>query len=212
MPEGFDHPEPYWDDETRAYWLPLVGSRFTNRASRFLRAIGRLEEGATREDAQAELTAIAARLRAEYPQDAAPGVWLKSLREEFAGAARRPLMLLRAPARIRAAHRLRERGASAADGGRSNAMESSGSVSRWALRDGALLRLQLIEGMILALGGARRGDRGRHTSSGVPLGARPGHHARFPGRGGRPHRAALRRGRHALQPVWPRAFCRVSRA
>ncbi|NKB86854.1 MAG: FtsX-like permease family protein [Acidobacteria bacterium] len=153
MPPEFDHPEPHWDDERTSYWLPLVGSRFTDRTRGFLRTIGRLRENATMAEAQAELTTIASRVRAQHPQDATPGVWVRPLREEFAGAARRPLLMLALAAGFvlliacaNVAHLLLTRTLE-----RKN--EFAVRLALGASR-GGLLRLQLVEGLLLATAGA----------------------------------------------------------
>jgi predicted permease len=64
MPEGFRFPN------NADLWMPLSvqpGLREQQRTSRFHQMIGRLAPGASREQAQAELDAIAQRLTTEYP-------------------------------------------------------------------------------------------------------------------------------------------------
>jgi putative ABC transport system permease protein len=64
MPPGFDFPDG------AEVWAPLAFDAKTaaNRASRFLTVIGRLADGRTRQDAQAQMSVVADRLAREYPQ------------------------------------------------------------------------------------------------------------------------------------------------
>jgi predicted permease len=72
---------------------PLRGVR---RSTNFLRALARLKPGFTREQAEADLTAVAERIRREYPVDNAQklGVTLSRLHEEVVGAFRLALWIL----------------------------------------------------------------------------------------------------------------------
>ena len=93
MPESFAHPE---DAE---FWVPLapVGQferLFSARGSYWLTIIGRLKPGITREAAQSEMDAIAARLEKEYPSNAGIGIRLVPLHEEIVGDVKRPLIIL----------------------------------------------------------------------------------------------------------------------
>src|SRR5688572_5419931 len=93
MPESFAYPE---DAE---FWVPLapVGQfqgLFTARGSYWLTIIGRLKAGVTREAAQSEMDAIAARLEQEYPANAGIGIRLVPMHEEMVGDVKRPLMIL----------------------------------------------------------------------------------------------------------------------
>ena len=65
MPPGFSFPEPFID-----LWTPLQQRAAFLRTSRSLDVVGRLRTGATIEAATAELSAIAKRLGATYPEDA----------------------------------------------------------------------------------------------------------------------------------------------
>jgi hypothetical protein len=64
MPPGFDFPDG------AEVWAPLAfdAKGAANRATRDLTVIGRLADGRTREDAQAQLSVVADRLAREYPQ------------------------------------------------------------------------------------------------------------------------------------------------
>ncbi|HJR59603.1 MAG TPA: ABC transporter permease [Vicinamibacterales bacterium] len=93
MPESFAYPE---DAE---FWVPLapVGQfegLFTARGSYWLTIIGRLKGGVTREAAQSEMDAIAARLEKEYPANSGIGIRLVPMHEEMVGDVKRPLMIL----------------------------------------------------------------------------------------------------------------------
>jgi putative ABC transport system permease protein len=65
------------------------------RKGRFLTPIGRLKPGVTIEQAQAEMSVIARQLENEYPQfDTGWGIFVRSMREEFVGEIRTPLLVL----------------------------------------------------------------------------------------------------------------------
>jgi len=75
--------------------LPLEQNAFMVRSSSNYRGIGRLAEGATLTQAQAELNGIASRILAAYPEEAMlSGVSLRTLREVTFGSLTRPLLLL----------------------------------------------------------------------------------------------------------------------
>ena len=91
MPPGFDY--PYGAD----IWFP--GDQIPNTSGRTahnFRVIGRLADGVSPEEAQAEMTAIAGRLQAEYgpAENDAVDVVVRPLREERAGDTGRTLALL----------------------------------------------------------------------------------------------------------------------
>ena len=93
MPASFAHPE---DAE---FWVPLapVGQYqqlFASRGSYWLTIVGRLKPGVTREAAQSEMDAIAARLEKEYPANAGIGIRLVPMHEEIVGDVKRPLIIL----------------------------------------------------------------------------------------------------------------------
>ena len=93
MPAGF------WPTENADYWVPLapVGQfeeLFQARGSYWLTIIGRLKPGITRQAAQSEMDAIAARLEKEYPVNAGIGIRLVPMHEELVGDVKRPLLIL----------------------------------------------------------------------------------------------------------------------
>src|SRR5262245_14695297 len=99
MPPSFRFPTPdieLWSSMAIFYTLPASAGDWIN--SRFLRGyrvIGRLQNGTTREQAQAEMNAIADRLARTYPaSEAGLGVILLPLREQMVGTYRRPLVVL----------------------------------------------------------------------------------------------------------------------
>jgi putative ABC transport system permease protein len=90
----YRHPEPTWD-QTAQLWRPMALTEGRGRGSRYLRAIARLKPGVSLDQAQTELTAIAQRLAAAYPEsNAKRGVSLVSLRAQFTGDLGRLLALL----------------------------------------------------------------------------------------------------------------------
>jgi putative ABC transport system permease protein len=94
MPAGFAHPQ------TVEMWAPLKLATappqvLANRQRRFLRVMARLKPGVTLHQAQAEMDQIAIRLQQENPQtNAAQGVKIVGIREQYAGDARTPLLVL----------------------------------------------------------------------------------------------------------------------
>jgi putative ABC transport system permease protein len=78
-------------------WVPLQPSADERQSGAFwLEAVGRLKPEVSLDQAQREMTAIAARLGAERPDDRDLGVALVSLREEIAGPFRPALVMLTA--------------------------------------------------------------------------------------------------------------------
>ena len=66
-----------------------------NRGGHFIRAVGRLKEGVSVDQARAELTAIAARLERDHPQDNTnQGIHVTSLHDALVAEARPALLLL----------------------------------------------------------------------------------------------------------------------
>ena len=66
-----------------------------NRRAGYLRAVGRLKDGATLAQAQREAEAISNRLALAYPRDdGGAGVAVQSMREQLFGAVRQPLLVL----------------------------------------------------------------------------------------------------------------------
>jgi putative ABC transport system permease protein len=65
------------------------------RRSAYLRAVGRLKDGITLRQAQAEAEALASRLASEYPvDDAGTGAVVQGVREQLFGVVRQPLLVL----------------------------------------------------------------------------------------------------------------------
>lgn len=93
MPAGLDYPRD------AALWLPLdaadPATGVDERGARYLRAVGRLADGATPASAGRELRALSQRLAAEYPETNAGRVAaLLPLRERFFGDVRPGMILL----------------------------------------------------------------------------------------------------------------------
>src|SRR5512145_1053652 len=92
LPQSFQFPERDLDA-----WVPLQPSPEDRQSGAFwLRSVGRLKPGVTLAQAQQEMTAIAARLGAERPEDRELGVVLVGLREEIAGPFKPALVMLTA--------------------------------------------------------------------------------------------------------------------
>ncbi len=66
LPPSYRHPEPNPEREPSIY-VPYRFERGDSRSGRFIRAIGRLKPGMTKDDARSELQTIAARLGETYP-------------------------------------------------------------------------------------------------------------------------------------------------
>jgi putative ABC transport system permease protein len=92
MPTGFRFPE--WAD----FWLPFGQMGKDELASRVrhpLEVVARLKAGATRAEAQAQMSTIAARLAQEYPKtNGGWGVTVVPLRAELVGSAQPALLIL----------------------------------------------------------------------------------------------------------------------
>ncbi|MCC6234465.1 MAG: ABC transporter permease [Verrucomicrobiales bacterium] len=92
MPSGFRHPSGRFE-----LWTPaaLEGEeRTTQRGSHSWEVVGRLKRGVTLEQAQSELSVIAARLAAQYEDNRGLGVALAGLHDEMVGGTRRALWVL----------------------------------------------------------------------------------------------------------------------
>ena len=90
MPAGFAFPEAITE-----LWAPLVPEPGMNRGYHLLNVVGRLRPDATLEQARAELTAIAARSAAAYPESNKDwGVELKPLQDAVVASISRPLWIL----------------------------------------------------------------------------------------------------------------------
>jgi predicted permease len=71
------------------------GDLAANRRSGYLRAVARLKDGVSLDQARQEAQAIATRLGQQYPrEDGGRGATVVSLEEQFVGPARRPMFLL----------------------------------------------------------------------------------------------------------------------
>jgi predicted permease len=94
MPPSFRF-APFWAT-TATLWRPLsLAARTTDRNGRSLRVFARLRTGVSREQAQAEASATAARLAAAYPESNAKlGIEVVPLREKVVSAVRPTLLLL----------------------------------------------------------------------------------------------------------------------
>ena len=92
LPQSFQFPERDLDA-----WVPLQPSPDDRRSGAFwLRTVGRLKPGVSLAQAQQEMTAIAARLGAERPEDGELGVALVDLRNEIARPFKPALVMLTA--------------------------------------------------------------------------------------------------------------------
>ena len=94
MPEGFKYP---LDEAKVDFWWPLDPRDNLNRerGANYLSVIGRLRQGASLEQAQAEMEALAGRLGEQYPQqNGGRGVSLVGLHEDLVGNLRPALLIL----------------------------------------------------------------------------------------------------------------------
>ncbi len=81
----YRHPEPTWK-QTAEIWQPLTLKEGSGRGARYMRAIGRLKQGVTIEQAQAEMTMIASQLAQAYPRyNSYRGVNLVELHKQYTG-------------------------------------------------------------------------------------------------------------------------------
>jgi putative ABC transport system permease protein len=92
MPAGFSFPFG------REIWMPYAREEMygdNNRGAWFLRAIGRLRDGATLDQARTELATIASRLEQQYPDaNAKVGLMARPLHEAMVGNVRNALLVL----------------------------------------------------------------------------------------------------------------------
>jgi putative ABC transport system permease protein len=90
MPQGFGFP-----GRTDIWFYPSAAGETTSRSAHNYRVVARLKDGATLEQAQAELSALAARLSAAYPaSNEGKGAAVVPLREQLVGDSRPTLYLL----------------------------------------------------------------------------------------------------------------------
>jgi predicted permease len=94
MPAGFQF-APFWQTEAQM-WRPLdLTTRRTDRSGSSLRLFGRLRDGVSQAQAQTQISTIAARLAARYPEsNAALSLPVISLHEKVVGPIRPTLLIL----------------------------------------------------------------------------------------------------------------------
>ena len=98
MPAGFNFPQDvdFWTAAT--YDVPTTGGPGDpreNRGLHYLRGIGRLRDGVSLDQANAELATIASQLKAQYPQTNANfTLQAASLQEQLVGSSKTPLLVL----------------------------------------------------------------------------------------------------------------------
>jgi putative ABC transport system permease protein len=104
MPPGFSYPGETTLWKSSAFRVPdppvdIGDDPADNRGADYFQVVGRLRQGVGLADAQAEMTAIAARLAKEYPDpNEGVSIVVQSLRDSIIGDARPRLMLLLAAA------------------------------------------------------------------------------------------------------------------
>ncbi len=159
MPEGFHHPGEPLGAKIEA-WTTLdlqPGGRWFFRTSRPLQLFGRLADGASIDDARAELTQIADELRAEYPEAYPAGAgWMtgvEPLADEVFGGMRLVLMILMGAVGfvllVTCANLSALLISRTAARGRQTAVRLALGSSRWDIA-----RYNLAEGLILSVTGA----------------------------------------------------------
>lgn len=91
MPPGFQ-----FTSQTTDVWLPFAFSQdeLTERGSHYFVVIARMRAGVSIEQAQAEMSEIAARLEAQYPLNEGHGVRVTGLRESMVGDVRGAMWIL----------------------------------------------------------------------------------------------------------------------
>jgi putative ABC transport system permease protein len=94
MPRQFQF-APFWATKTEL-WVPLnLAARINDRGGQSLRVFGRLKNGVTREQAQAEVSTIFSRLEQQYPEaNKGLSLGVVSLHEKVVGPTRAPLLIL----------------------------------------------------------------------------------------------------------------------
>jgi hypothetical protein len=107
--------------ETSNFWLPAAhdvpscsgpnGIRAVQRGAHCLRGIGRLKDGTSLQQANAELTTISDQLAKQYPKSRRTSLASRgSLQDRLVGSARTPLLVLLGRGRLRLTDRRRECG------------------------------------------------------------------------------------------------------
>jgi putative ABC transport system permease protein len=92
MPRRFAFPDGY------EMWLPLAFAeselRDNQRGAHYVQAVGRLETGVTREQAEADIAAIERRIAQAHSNVQGYGIWLEPVFDVVVGEYRRPLWML----------------------------------------------------------------------------------------------------------------------
>lgn len=95
LPADYSHPEPNPEREPLLYTLYRFDLADLPRSGRFIRAVGRLREGRSFEEARAELVGIMGRLERAHPEtNLHASAHLAPLKEAIVGSFRRGLLVL----------------------------------------------------------------------------------------------------------------------
>ena len=155
MPAGFALPL----NEDSEIWTPLVftNEELTHRNSHYLKVLARLKPDVSLEQANAEMTSLAAQLETEYPKsNDGTGAAVFSLHSEIVGDVKRPLLIFLGAVAfillIACANVANLMLARAASRQREIAVRIALGASRWRL-----VRQMLIESVVLALAGGAAG-------------------------------------------------------
>ncbi len=155
MPAGFALPL----NEDSEIWTPLVFTpeELTHRNSHYLKVLARLKPDVSLEQANAEMTRIAAQLETEHPKsNDGTGAAVFSLHSEIVGDVKRPLLIFLGAVAfillIACANVANLMLARAASRQREIAVRIALGASRWRL-----VRQMLIESVVLALAGGAAG-------------------------------------------------------
>jgi putative ABC transport system permease protein len=95
MPSGFEVHTPWTAGQQIDLWTPLKTENWSSRGRNGLLAVARLARGVSRMAAEAEIRAIASRLRSEYPEtNSRRQVWISPLQTEVVGGMSAPFLVL----------------------------------------------------------------------------------------------------------------------